>query len=317
MVACGSGAIALLWSWLADQPLQIACLATASVSTEVFGIDAGPNGCGFWFIGNYLVYIFVHPVMAFLLRLVQQGTGLCGQVLVLLAACALGSTLFVLNKEQGHSPKQPGMFFADYCSFLTGAAIASVSSQLVKIYPNLVSHPAQSPFELRPMVGAVADVAMVALLALGTTFYFWRDVLSGTPFQLFDLQNNFLQHAFTTLLALYVLCSCCSLGAGLCAGVLRHPVCTTLGSISLEVYLFTNPLAIVLEYLDMGAVSWAYPLVLGSNLTAVLGLLILGSFAYLVGQVIVQPLLSSTACECELVCCRLGPKSTGKHSLMS
>jgi hypothetical protein len=92
--------------------------------------------------------------------------------------------------------------------------------------------------------------------------------------------------------------------------VLRNPICTTLGSLALEIFLFGEAWKGVVVHLGFGTVE-TFP----DSYSPVLFVASVILLAYVVTNKVVQPLLSSAACDCSAACANAPnePAATGSH----
>jgi hypothetical protein len=287
-----------------------------------------PTTCSYanWFIGEFSLFVLAQPVAAFLLSSIENAVGPWGfSLLWLLPLVALSSTLWFISPPtipgDLHSIAYPLSILMDYMSFAVGASIALLSKSLVRRVPKLKAYPARSPCEMRPLVGAVGDVALMAMLAFGIfegyrcrSYATWN-ATQATAHLCEDrkmsidpmLTNLARQHYATWLIALYMLASISTLGAGVCSRVLRQPVCTTLGSLALEIFVLSEGWKTVFVQLGFGSKeSFDDPY------SPVLYLASLILLAHVVVHKVVQPLLTSDVCKCDAACFKAPNERTGE-----
>jgi hypothetical protein len=168
----GGATLALLWQFLFPEEgshvvkgKPLSCFATLSIAM-LFPDSNCINGN--WFVGEYTMFVLVHPAVSHVLRLIETGTGVCGLLVVLIGLAGLGSTMWLLDKPTVsiyHSFAYPTGILLDYASFTVGATVTLLSQNLVRREPTLGAYPARSACETRPIVGFLGDVCLLGMFA--------------------------------------------------------------------------------------------------------------------------------------------------------
>ena len=121
------------------------------------------------------------------------------------------------------------------------------------------------------------------------------------------------QHMATWLIAFYLIASCSTRGAGMFSRMLRTPTCGFLGSVALEMFIFSEGLKDTFRLMKLTDDESFY-----APYSALLYVGTLVLLAHVVANRVIQPLLSSDVCKGDQTCCTRGSatsSATGSKEL--
>ena len=284
----GGGTVALLWVFFEASPDLLSCFGSVTIIDVI--LRPSTTICpspAYWFIGEMIIFILIHPAVSLLLSVLDKKVGLPGLIILQMALIGFASAAWSVEKWW-QNRRTITSELIDYGTFLEGAVLATLTRSIARHLPQLTQRGSQ----LRMIVGTLADLALLSTaifaLVLPPIPNFGGSVLSS---------HFFHERVVAAPVAVFLLCSGVTHGAGLAARALRNSVLAIIGQVALEIYVLSIGWEFVFGLLGLygpGELQCMYKAELLGGQSVILFMLSLLWAAHALANYVVQPIISRT-----------------------